>query len=253
MNMRFTNKKVIVTGANRSMGSAMAIAFAKEGADVVISYRSDEAGAHETVKAIQNLGRDGKALYAEFSQANNVAVFAEEAIAHLGHIDILINNAGMYYHEDFFNLSPEKLQEIFQINTIAPLHLSQLCAKDMVTHKIAGCIINISSIAGTTTFDRGIGYASSKSAMNKWTQNVALNLAEYRIRVNTIAPGVVAAGMNQNKVEKDKVFWEERIQRIPLQRAGTPEDITNMALFLASDEAQWITGKIYEVDGGDVL
>ncbi|WP_237757953.1 SDR family NAD(P)-dependent oxidoreductase [Legionella oakridgensis] len=247
------NKKVIVTGANRSMGRTMALAFALQGADVVISYRSDEAGARETLAALKATGRDALALHADFSHMDGVTVFFQKAIEHLGHVDVLINNAGMLCRETLFELSPEKMQQVFQVNTIAPLYLLQLCAQDMVKRKINGCILNISSISATTTMPKGIGYAASKAAMNKWTQNAALNLAEYGIRVNTIAPGVIKSGMNQDTATSNPELWDYYISSIPLKRPGQPDDIANMAMFLASDKANWITGKVFEVDGGHVL
>jgi len=100
---------------------------------------------------------------------------------------------------------------------------------------------------------KGIGYASSKAAMNKWTQNAALNLAQHGIRLNAIAPGVIESGMNETTSITNPELWHYYLKQIPMQKPGSPEDITNMALFLASDKAQWITGKIFEVDGGHVL
>jgi NAD(P)-dependent dehydrogenase (short-subunit alcohol dehydrogenase family) len=251
--MDFFGKKIVITGANRSMGREMALRFAEQGADIAISYRSDEAGASETVKAIEALGRNALAIHANFSLNENVAAFAHEAISYLGYIDVLINNAGMLCRETLFELPPEKMQEVFQVNSIAPLYLAQLCAKNMKENNIKGCILNISSIAASMTMPRGIGYAASKAAMNKWTQNAALNLAEYGIRVNAIAPGVIEAGMNEGTAIDNPGLWQYYLENIPLKAAGKPSDIANMALFLASDKAAWITGKIFEVDGGHVL
>lgn len=251
--MEFTGKKIIVTGATRSMGQDMALRFAEQGADVVISYRSDPAGAEETLRLIKAMGRNAWAIQSDFSEMCNVASFAEAAIAQLGHIDILINNAGINARETFLDLQPEKMQSLLQVNTAAPLYLLQLCAKNMIQEKIKGCVINISSIAASATFPRGIGYAMSKAAMNKWTQNAALDLAGYGIRVNAIAPGVIKAGMNEDTEATDPVLWKARIDGIPLKRAGSVDDITQMALYLASEKAAWITGKIFEVDGGHVL
>ena len=251
--MEFKGKKVIVTGANRSMGRRMAVMFAEQGADVVISYRSDKTGAEKTVEAIKATGGNGLALHADFSQMENVTTFAEEAISQLGGVDILVNNAAMLCRETLFELPPEKMQKVFQVNTISPLYLLQLCTKNMVENKSKGCVLNISSIGGIMTMPKGIGYAASKAAMNKWTKNAALNLAEYGIRVNAIAPGVIESGMNENTVESNPKLWEYYINSIPLKKTGTPEDIANMAVFLASEKAAWITGKIFEVDGGHVL
>ena len=251
--MKFKDKKVIVTGANRSMGRRVAVAFAEQGADVVISYRSDKAGAEETVDAIKACGRDALALHADFSEMQEVASFADKAISHLGKVDILINNAGMLCREKLLELPAEKMQQVFQVNTISPLYLLQRCAKNMVDEKTNGCILNISSIAGIMTMPKGIGYAASKAAMNKFTKNAALDLAKHGIRVNAIAPGVIESGMNENTAVSNPELWAYYINNIPLQRAGTVDDITNMAMFLASKQAAWITGKIFEVDGGHVL
>ena len=251
--LSFKSKKIIVTGANRSIGRNIALDFAKQGADVVISYRSDKEGALETLDLIKSYSSKSTALYADFLDNANVEKFAVEAIGALGGIDILINNAGMLARETLFELSPEKMQQVFQVNTIVPLYLTKLCSENMIKNSTKGCIINISSIAGSSTMPKGIGYASSKAALNKWTQNAALNLAPYGIRVNSVLPGVIEAGMNESTSTSDPELWKNYMHQIPLQRAGTPQDIANMVLFLASDKAQWITGKNFEVDGGHVL
>lgn len=251
--MKFKDKKVIVTGANRSIGRKIAVDFAAEGADVLISYRSDKAGADETVEMIEARGRRAWSLHADFSTIEHVKDFSRQAIEHLEQIDILINNASMLSRETIFEISPELMQLVFQVNTISPLYLSKLIANHMINTTTKGCIINISSIAATTTMSKSIAYASSKAAMNKWTQNAALNLAERGIRVNAIAPGVIQSGMNQDTATTDPELWRYYQENIPLKRTGTPADIANMALFISSDDASWITGKIFEVDGGHVL
>lgn len=251
--MEFTNKKVIVTGANRSIGRQIAIAFAEQGADIVISYRSDKSGAEETVKAIHALGRKAWASYADFSNHQEVVEFYHQARSYLERVDVLINNAGMLYRETLMEITPEKMQQVLQVNALSPLYLLQLTATDMIQNKIKGCVINISSISASMTASRGIVYAASKAAMNKWTQNAALELAKDGIRVNTIAPGVIAAGMNEDTEISDPTLWQQYLNSIPLKKAGTPNDIANMVTFLASNKADWITGKIFHVDGGHVL
>lgn len=251
--MQFANKKIIITGANRSIGQAMAIAFAKEGADIVISYRQSKQGADETVRLITAACGKATAVQCDFTNMENVQTFAKQAINILGGIDVLINNAGALSRERMLQITPEKMQYVFQVNTLAPLYLAQLCAESMIDNQRPGNIINITSIAAMTTLPKGILYASSKAAINKWTQNAALDLAEHNIRVNAIAPGVIEAGMNENTATENPELWETYLNKIPLKKCGTPEDVTNMALFLASDKAKWITGKIYAVDGGHVL
>lgn len=251
--MKFKGKKAIVTGANRSIGQEIAVALAEQGADVVISYRSDEAGAKATIQKIKKHGRDATCFCADFSKSENIAIFVQNAIAFLGQVDILVNNAAMLSRELFFEVTPETMARVFQVNTVAPFYTLQLCAKNMVDNHIKGSIVNISSIAGSTTFPRGIAYASSKAAVNKFTQNSALELGQYGIRVNTISPGVVASGMNEETAQLNPQLWKEYHNKIPLMRTGTPADISNSALFLLSNDANWITGKIFEIDGGHVL
>jgi NAD(P)-dependent dehydrogenase (short-subunit alcohol dehydrogenase family) len=251
--MTLQRKKAIVTGANRSIGRSIAIALAKEGADIVLSYHHDASGAAQTVDAIHKLGRECTCLQVDFTQNAAVANFFEQAIEVLGQIDILINNAGMLAREKIFEVTLEKMAQVIQVNTIAPFYLLQLSAKHMIAQKCSGSIVNISSISGTSTFPRGVAYAASKAALNKITQNTALELAQYNIRVNTIAPGVIAAGMNEDTATTNPELWQEYKSGIPLKRVGTPTDISNLAVFLASDKADWITGKIFEVDGGQVM
>lgn len=252
--MKLSGKKVIITGGNRSIGQKMAMAFAREGAEIVISYCSDEKSALETIAVIDVKGRrKALALQVDFSNMEHVKRFAEAAIHHLGGVDILINNAGILCRETLFELAPEKMQEVFQINTLAPLYLIKLCAENMLERKSKGCILNISSVAGSTTLSRGIGYAASKAALNKLTQNAALDLAEHNIRVNAIAPGLIQAGMNEHTQESDPELWQDYMSNIPLGVPGKPDDIANMAVFLASDQALWITGKNFEIDGGQSL
>ncbi len=251
--MRFQDKKIIVTGAHRSMGMEMAKRFAIEGADVAISYRNHSEGAEKLVKEMAEIGKNVKGFYADFAINNGVTHFYNEALSYLGRVDILINNAGVFFPDRLLDLSIENLQLSFQVNSIAPFLLMQLCAKNMIANKIKGNIINISSIAAMTSLPRGLAYAASKAAIQKLTQNAALDLSAHGIRVNAIAPGPIAAGMNEDKPKTHKEQWEKRRTEMPLGRFGTPEDIANMALFLGSDEAQWITGKIFEVDGGALL
>lgn len=248
--MEFQGKKVIVTGANRSIGQRIAIAFAEQGADLVISYRSDPQGAKETVEAIHQLGRRAIALPADFSQMEQVKSFADQALNFLQGVDILINNAAMLCRETILELDPQKMQTVFQVNSIAPLYLTQLCAQSMRDQAVKGCIINISSISANMTMPRGVGYGASKAAVNKWTRHAALDLAKFGIRVNAVAPGVIASGMNADTAVTNPKTWEYYLSVIPLQCAGQPKDIENMVLFLASDKAGWVTGKIIEVDGG---
>jgi NAD(P)-dependent dehydrogenase (short-subunit alcohol dehydrogenase family) len=251
--MNFKGRKIIVTGASSGIGKAIAKQFLDLEADVAITYRTQADFAESLVENLKLKNQKFKAFQVDFLDNVQIKNFSHEAINYLGSVDILINNAGMLCREKFFELTPQKMDTVFQVNTIAPFYLAQLCALHMKENGILGSIINISSIAATTTLPKGVGYASSKSAMNKWTKNAALNLAEYNIRVNAIAPGVIQSGMNENTSETDPELWAYYQKNIPLKRTGTPKDIVEMVLFLASEKSSWITGKVFEVDGGQVM
>lgn len=251
--MNFHGKKVIITGASSGIGKEIASYFLDLEADVAISYRNNIDSAESLVDKKKLTTQKFKAFQVDFLDNIQIEKFTHEAINYLGGVDILINNAGMLCREKFFELTPKKIEHVFQINTIAPFYLAQQCALYMKDHGILGSIINISSIAGTTTLPKGIGYASSKAAMNKWTKNAALDLAAHKIRVNAIAPGVIQAGMNEKTSETDPELWAYYQKIIPLRRTGQPRDVIEMVLFLASENSSWITGKVFEVDGGQVM
>ncbi len=240
--MRLAGKKVIVTGANRSIGKAIALLFAKEGAELVISFRSDQKGAEETISSIKKAHGKASALYADFSTHDKVGQFYNECINVLGHVDILVNNAGGYNTLSFFELTPNDFEQLLQVTLMTPFFLSQLVAKGMVEKQIKGNIINISSISGIRPTMNRVAHASGKAALNMLTQTMALELAQYGIRVNAIAPGYTPY--------EDNTEFDPAIKDIPLGRAGLPSDQASTALFLATKESSWMTGQILTVDGG---
>jgi NAD(P)-dependent dehydrogenase (short-subunit alcohol dehydrogenase family) len=240
--MKLEEKKAIVTGANRSIGKAIALLFAKEGAELVISYRSDKKGAEEVLDCIQKAGGNASALYADFSTHEGVEQFYRECIHVLGHVDILVNNAGGYNTLDFFELTTHDFEQLLQITLMTPFFLSQLVAKGMVQKQKKGNIINISSISGTRPTMNRVAHASGKAALNMLTQTMALELAQHGIRVNAIAPGYTP-------YEESSEF-DSAIKDIPLGRVGLPSDQASTALFLATEESSWMTGQILTVDGG---
>jgi NAD(P)-dependent dehydrogenase (short-subunit alcohol dehydrogenase family) len=240
--MKLAEKKVIVTGANRSIGKAIALLFAKEGAELVISYRTDKKGAENVLDCIQKAGGNARAFYADFSTCEGIEQFYSECINVLGHVDILVNNAGGYNTLGFFELTPHDLKHLLQITLMTPFLLSQLVAKGMVEKQTKGNIINISSISGTRPTMNRVAHASGKAALNMLTQTMALELAQHGIRVNAIAPGYTP-------YEESSEF-DPAIKDIPLGRAGDPNDQASTALFLATEESSWMTGQILTVDGG---
>ena len=242
--MKLKGKKAIITGANRSIGKAIAVAFAKEGADALISYRSDEEGASKTVAFIEKLGRQAKAVYADFSQFEDIKLFFDEAVDFLGQVDLLVNNAAGYDTSDFLNLNPDDFNQLLQIGVAAPMLLTQMVAHQMVGRGVGGSIINISSISGLRPFQNRVAHSTAKAALNMLTKSCALELGKFNIRINAIAPG-------STPYDSSKEGFA--IEGIPLIRAGTPEDQANAAVFLASEDSAWMTGQVMVVDGGHIL
>jgi NAD(P)-dependent dehydrogenase (short-subunit alcohol dehydrogenase family) len=242
--MKLKGKKAVITGASRSIGRAIAVAFAKQGADVLITYRSNEKGALETVSEIQKLNQSGKAIHSDFSHSEGVITFFDKALEFLGCIDILVNCAGEYDTTSFLELDRAKFELLLKVGVSAPMQLTQLIAQHMIQRKVAGSIINISSISGNRPYPNRVAHSTAKAALNMLTQSTALELAEYNIRVNAIAPG---ATPYNNDIDPNL------LKGIPMKRPGLPEDQANAAVFLASEESSWMTGQIMVVDGGQSL
>lgn len=249
VSMKLQNKKAIVTGASGSIGQAIAIGLAKEGAEVVISYRSDEEGAQETLKSLHN----GHAIYADFSQPDGPENFLKEAAEKLGSIDILVNNAGIVDRSDFLSLDSHTFEEVLRINLTVPLRLMQWTAKELIKAEKGGQIINISSIGAIRTAPNRAAYTTSKAGLEMLTKSAAVELGRYGIRVNGIAPGVTESGMAAESAKKEPEWLGKRTERIALGRIGKPSDYAGAAIYLASDDSQWVTGQIIVVDGGHSL
>ncbi len=247
--MKLASKKAIVTGAGRSIGRAIALKLAQEGADVLITYCNNDKGAFETLSMIEQTGAKAFAMQADFSTPQGVSDFSKKAIAELGAVDILVNNAGVP-NRTGFSISPEEMLSTFQLNTFAPFLLSQHVANHMIEKHIEGSIIHISSIAVDFKKPAQVAYSSSKAALNSIMESSAVHLAKHNIRVNAVAPGVVSDGMNAERLADNPELQAHYESIIPLGRIGKPEDIANMVAFIASDDASWITGKVIDVDGG---
>lgn len=216
----------------------------KNHADIVIHYRSDEEGAKKTLEELKKMGHSGIAEYADFSQTKEIESFFNKAVDFLGQVDILVNNAAGYDTQPFLGLNLGKFELLLKIGVSAPMFLIQLASKQMIQKKISGSIINISSISGNRPYPNRVVHSTAKAALNMLTQNTALELAQYGIRVNAIAPGPISS---------DDASVEVRVENIPLGRVGTPENQAFAALFLASQDSSWMTGQIITVDGGQSL
>lgn len=245
MIMKLQNTKAIVTGANRSIGKAISIALAKQGADVAISYRTDEIGAKAVVSEIESMGRIAKAIFVDFSKPQEVARFFDDAVAFLGKVDILVNNAAGYDTTPFLDLDIEVFEKILWLGVSTPVLLTQLAAKHMIKEKLHGSIINISSTSGLRPYPNRVAHSAAKAALNMVTKSTALELAPYLIRVNAIAPGYTPYD--------GEAIDLELLAAIPLQRAGSPDDVAKAAIYLATNDSSWMTGQVLSIDGGHSL
>jgi len=252
--MKLENKVAIITGAGRGMGHAMALRFASEGAQVVVA-ETDRASAEQTFAEI---GGRGLMALADISKVAEIDALIERTVASLGRIDVLVNNAGVTKSLGFFDVTEGDWDWMNAVNSRGLFFCMQRAAREMVKHK-SGKIINIASIAGKGF--RGtsnIAYAGTKGAVIAMTRIAASQLARHNINVNAICPGATRTHMYQSimhELVEKRGINEADAQRkmdasIPLGRSNAPDDIANMAAFLASAEADNITGQSFNVDGG---
>lgn len=240
---------VIVTGASRGIGKACALAFGKNGADVIVNYTRSKEKAEELCEDISKLG--GRALPFCADVADRKAVDEMIAFAHsnFGSITTLVNNAGIAEQIMFCDITEEKWDRMFAVDVKGVYNCIQAALPDMI-HNKSGRIINISSMWGITGASCEVHYSAAKAAVIGMTKALAKELGPSGITVNAIAPGVISTEMNGNISEE---IMSELKEETPVGRIGTPEDIAETALFLASPKASFITGEVISVNGGFVI
>ncbi len=245
--MRFQNKVVLVTGAAYGIGRATALAFAKEGAKVIVTDYNGTKLA-ETVEMAHRLGAEIRAFVFDIRDENKIDAMVSETMAIYGKIDVLVNNAGVGQFNPFPTTSPDEWDTIMGINGRA----MYLMCRAVVPHMLdvdRGAIVNITSIMGEFAGIAQSIYNASKGAAKMLTQGIAKDLGSTGVRCNAVAPGMIQTGLTENMfADANQKAWFE--ERIPMGRVGRPEDIANAVLFLASDEASYITGATLKVDGG---
>ncbi|MDH7500897.1 MAG: 3-oxoacyl-ACP reductase family protein [candidate division NC10 bacterium] len=244
--MRLAGKKAIVTGGGRGIGRAIAIAFAREGADVLINYLSRDSDAQETSRQVQALGRSALLFKGDVSDSAQVKAMVDLALREWGRIDILVNNAGITHIATPFETTEEDWDRVLRIN----LKGAFLCCKavlDTMVKQGGGRIINISSVVGKSGGIAGLTYAASKAGLIGLTKSLATHLAPHNILVNAIAPALIDTEMLRWRTEEQ---WKETIASTPLKRLGDPMDMAESAVFLASNGGNYITGATIDVNGG---
>ncbi|MGF1477301.1 MAG: SDR family NAD(P)-dependent oxidoreductase [Geminicoccaceae bacterium] len=245
--MRLQGKGAIVTGAAHGIGLACAKRFAKEGAYVVIADVDAEAGR----QAVNGIGSHGGTAYfveTDVSDPYSVSCLIDASLEWAGRLDVLVNNAGIIKSADFLELTIEDFDAVLAVNLRGAFLMAQAAARAMVARK-GGSIINMSSINGVVAIPNQVPYTVAKGGLNQLTRVMALSLANKGVRVNAIAPGSIATDL-LNTVMTDDAARRKILSRTPMLRPGEPSEVANVALFLASDEASYMTGEIVTVDGG---
>ncbi len=246
--MRLKDKIALVTGSSRGVGRAVALAFAKEGAKVVVNYSSSEKAAMEVVDKIKEMGSDAIAVKADVSKKEDVEALIKAGVEKFGRIDILVNNAGFTRPALLINMTEEQWDAVVDIHMKGTFLCSQAAAKYMIEQK-SGKIINVASVAGVVGTVGQVNYSAAKGGIISMTKSIARELARYNICCNVISLGVVETEMTE-KIRTDEKLREIYLNRILLKRFAKLEDITPAFVFFASDESNYITGQLLCVDGG---
>ena len=246
--MRLKDKIALVTGSSRGVGRAVALAFAKEGAKVVVNYSSSEKAAMEVADKIKEMGSDAIAVKADVSKKEDVEALIKAGIEKFGRIDILVNNAGFTRPALLINMTEEQWDAVVDIHMKGTFLCSQAAAKYMIEQK-SGKIINVASVAGVVGTVGQVNYSAAKGGIISMTKSIARELARYNICCNVISLGVVETEMTE-KIRTDEKLREIYLNRILLKRFAKLEDITPAFVFFASDESNYITGQLLCVDGG---
>lgn len=242
-------KKVLVTGASRGIGRAIALEFAKLGADVAVNYAGSEAKAQEVVADIKALGRDAIAIQCDVSDSESVSEMVKETIAHFGRVDVLVNNAGITRDNLLMRMKESEWDDVININLKGVFLCTKAVTRQMMKQR-SGRIINIASIVGVSGNAGQANYVAAKAGVIGLTKTTAKELATRGITVNAIAPGFISTEMTAELTED---IQQLMLQQIPLARFGEPKDIAAVAAFLASDASQYMTGQTLHVDGGMVM
>jgi len=242
-------KVTVITGAGRGLGKALALRFAREGSSVVLAGRSYDL-LEKVCDEIRASGGEGFPVRMDVRDPHSVAQAVEEAASRFGRIDVLINNSGISMVSPSESLSYEDWKNAIDTNLSGVFFCSRAVAAHMIDQGISGCIINISSTFGKTPVPRRAAYCASKAAVDMLTKVLAAEWAEKKIRVNAIAPGYLKTEFIQQLEEQGKLDTRSLKKRIPQGRIGSAEEITGMAVFMAGDEATYMTGSVVYIDGG---
>jgi glucose 1-dehydrogenase len=252
--MKLEGKVVLVTGSSQGIGQAIAVRLAQEGASIVIDYRSHPEGAEETLAKVKAAGGtchmvDGYILQADLGNVSDVQRMIAGSIEHFGKLDILVNNAGVEKNAPFWEVTEADYDAVLNVNLKGVFFATQALVQHLIETKRPGKIINISSVHEELPFPHFATYCASKGGVKMLTRNLAVELAPLGITINNVAPGAIETPIN-TKLLNDPEKLSALLKNIPLGRLGKPEDVAGIVAFLASADADYVTGTTFFVDGG---
>jgi glucose 1-dehydrogenase len=247
--MRLSDKVALVTGSSRGIGRAIALRFAAEGADVVINYSRDAEAATEVLQNVEKLGRNGLLVQADMSRVDDAQRLVTQAHSHFGRIDVLVNNAGIEVHAPFCEVTEADYDRVLDVNLKGVFFATQTFVNLLREGKRPGKVINISSCHEELPFPNFAPYCASKGGVRMLTRTLAVELGPFGITVNGIAPGAIETPINA-KLLRDPSKLKPLLKNIPLGRVGQADDVAGLAAFLASGDADYVTGSTYFIDGG---
>lgn len=246
--MQLAGKSAIVTGSSKGIGKAIALAFARQGADVLVNYHSDEAGAKDTVIKIESYGRRAVMMKADTSAYEEVEQLVNKAVEEFGKLDVLVNNAGIMFLAPAVEMKIADWHKLMGVNLNGYFYGCQLAAKQMIKQGHGGKIINITSINDILAVRNMSAYCAAKGGVISLTRTLAIELGCHRINVNALSPGATETELNRDfYTQPVRNFYAERI---PWGKIAMPEQIAEGAVFLASDASEYVTGHELVIDGG---
>lgn len=247
--MKLAGKVALITGSSQGIGRAIAERFAQEGADVVINYNRTPGGAEGALRNVEALGRRGLIVKADLSNTTEVRNLIATGIERFRRLDILVNNAGIETHAPFWEVTEEDYDRVLNVNLKGVFFATQAIVRHFMETKRRGKIINISSVHEDLPFPNFAAYCASKGGLKMLTRNLSVELGPFGITINSIAPGAIETPIN-TKLLNDPQKLNALLTQIPLARLGKPNDVSGLATFLASSDADYVTGSTYFVDGG---